>query len=439
MNPAAGTEGGGKQPASDRTPAVKALTLACLALAIAWAVALVEWREGYDSVVRLMHWWLVWAGGDDSWMPMRAAYAWHEAGHSGTMYQHVLFAQHIKFQYPPTSLLVFAIPDALHMPVSDGFLNLVGWLSVLVEAAATAALMALATREWRYPGLRFAAVLLAFIMSLTFYPVLWAYKEGQIQTWLSAWFAAAALFFFVGRKRMAGGLAGAICIAKPQFVVFLVWALLRRERSFAASMAVVLAVVLSASLLVFGWSDHVGYLAALSYMSQHGEAFLRNYSVNGVMNRLLHNGYSIDFQSHAYAPYNPVVYAATVASSIAIIASCLLYRRREAATVADFLAAGLSLTIASPIAWEHHYGILPPAFAILTIALVRRSGKPDNRMLAAVLFAAFLACDIVVPCIAAWAYGPVSILQATVLFGALAVLFLLYRLRPGLQLRVVNA
>jgi len=410
-------------------PALKAVALACLALSTTMAVGAVQWWHGDESIVRFLHWWLVSVQGDDSWMPMRAAYAWHAAGHSGTMYRHVLFDQHIKFQYPPASLLIFVIPAALHLTVSNGLLNLIGWFSVLAEAAATAVLTALWTREWQQPRARMAAVILAFAMTLIFYPVLWGYTDGQIQAWLSAWFMFAALSFFVGRKGFAGALVGATCIAKPQFILFLVWALLRRERSFAAGMAMVLAVTFAASLYVFGWNDHVGYLSALSYISQHGETFIRNYSVNGLMNRLLHNGDSLLFTLHSYAPYNPIVFGATILNSIAFIAFCLLYRLQDETRLADLLIAGLCLTVASPVAWEHHYGFLPAAFALLAITLVRRSGAPWNGTFAAVLFAAFLACDIVMPPVAAWAGGPASILESTLLFGALGVLFLLCRLR----------
>jgi hypothetical protein len=89
-------------------------------------------------------------------------------------------------------------------------------------------------------------------------------------------------------------------------------------------------------------------------MSRHGEAFMRNYTVNGLMNRLIGSAYVLEFDPHAYAPFNPFVYAATLVSSAGFIGFCLFYKRHEKASVAGFLAVGLSLTIASPIAWEHH-------------------------------------------------------------------------------------
>src|SRR4029077_21279885 len=40
-------------------------------------------------------------------------------------------------------------------------------------------------------------------------------------------------------------------------------------------------------------------------------------------------------------------------------------------SVFDLFIASLSFTIASPIAWEHHYGILMPMYAVLLPALLR--------------------------------------------------------------------
>src|SRR5262249_58972314 len=39
--------------------------------------------------------------------------------------------------------------------------------------------------------------------------------------------------------------------------------------------------------------------------------------------------------------------------------------------VLDFCTMGLSATVASPIAWEHHYGILLPIFSVLLLSTLR--------------------------------------------------------------------
>jgi hypothetical protein len=60
-----------------------------------------------------------------------------------------------------------------------------------------------------------------------------------------------------------------------------------------------------------------------------------------------------------------LIYAGTVATSLAILSTALLRRGKEGDPdrVFDFCTMALSVTMASPIAWEHHYGIIFPIFA----------------------------------------------------------------------------
>jgi hypothetical protein len=409
------------------------LTVALMALALVsvFAITLPSWLAEQHSLIRLLHWWMVAVQGDDSWKPMRAAYDWFVHGDGSTIYRHIFFDQHIKFQYPPSSLLLFAIPDALGLPVSNRTLNLIGWISVPVVTVATAAHAWILTRDWPGRSLRIAATVLTAALAFTFYPVQWAYTQGQIQLWFTALFAIASLCWLGGRKGAAGAIIGVICFAKPQFLLILVWALLRREKSFAVAMAVVLAITFAASLYWFGWANHVDYLSALSHMSHHGEAFIRNYSVNGIMNRLLGNGYNLDFLPNEYAPYHPLVYGTTLLSSAVLIGFALFWQRSKPASLIDFFIIALTLTMASPIAWEHHYGILPPIFAVLALMLTREKAHWPA---VASLFLAFVASDIYLPPLPQFEAGITSLLQSPLYFGALAVLVLLYR-RRGLPLQ----
>jgi hypothetical protein len=129
------------------------------------AVLLVEPRLGLRSVVRrlallaflnvlvvnLTLWWAldsettlhhlqtflsVWTEEDDSWLPMSRAYNWFRGApetvaRSG-MYEAVFFQGKTKFQYPPSSLLVFYVLDQLDL-LSAGTnarqLNLINWFA----------------------------------------------------------------------------------------------------------------------------------------------------------------------------------------------------------------------------------------------------------------------------------------------------------------------
>ena len=419
-------------------PAAFLASLGALVL-INFAFALALHHAGLPTALWDLHVWLLFPSGqipswmhmDDSWTPMRQAYAWLVRPHHGTLYQQVFFAGHVKFQYPPSSLLLFAIPDALHLPVSDLTLNWIGWVSAAVEAAATGLIVFVAARGSRWasvsPALHLICAVAAGLAVFTFHSVLWSFSLGQIQAWLNACFALAVLAFLSGRQRLAGALVGAICLFKPQFALFLLWAILRRRWEFLAALAAVVATGLAASVAWFGIANHVDYLSAVSFMSRHGEALYTNVSVNGALNRLLGTSDPFMVDKHAFPPFNPVIYYISTAVSACLLATVFLFRGRSKGGLADFLAAGVVFTIASPIAWQHHLGILPPVFALLALALTGRSGA-RTATYAGFLAAAYLCTAIFVPPVASLASGVPSLVYCVPLLGAFVCVVLLLRL-----------
>jgi alpha-1,2-mannosyltransferase len=386
-----------------------------------------------------LHFWALWAIGhapswmpvDDSWMPMRKAYEWVSHPHHGTLYREVFFDQHVKFQYPPSSLLVFAIPDALHMPVTNRVLNWIGWLAVPAEAIATGAIAFETARgaAWarQSPHMHLACAIAAGLAVFSFHSVLWAFSLGQIQAWVNAWFAFAALAWLTGRERASGALIGLICLFKPQFGLFVIWAALRGRGRFLVGAVIVIAMGLGLSLAWFGFANHVDYLAALSFMNQHGEAYYPNASVNGVMNRLLSNDDPFIVDKEAFPSFHPLTYYISVAMSLAFLAIALFVRRKRAG-VAEFMAAAILFTIASPIAWTHHLGILPPVFAFLAVFLVNR-GQGVGAAVA--LAAAYLMSAFFVPPVPAFAGGVASLVYALPLAGALICTAMLLATTPA--------
>jgi len=149
--------------------------------------------------------------------------------------------------------------------------------------------------------------------------------------------------------------------------------------------------------------------------------------VNGLMNRLLFNGNNLEWLGKSFAPYNPVVYYSTVVSSAAILGTALLWRIRQKPQLLDLALIFLSVTIASPVAWEHHYGILLPIFAVLIPAAIAR--RPFGKWTEAYLFAAyFLVSQTLDLFTAQFANTHLNFLQSYLFFGAVMVLVLLYRL-----------
>jgi hypothetical protein len=178
------------------------------------------------------------------------------------------------------------------------------------------------------------------------------------------------------------------CIFKPQLAVFLLWGMLRREWRFTAAFGATTIAVLVCSIAHFGWQNHVDYLSVLSYLSRHGEALWANQSLNGLLNRLLHNGNASSWNPRVYPPYRPIIYlASTLFTVLCLVAGLLLPKlQRWSRTTEDYVFFGCLSVLMSPIAWEHHYGYF--FFAImLLISQSERLGRAQWWILTACVLA----------------------------------------------------
>jgi hypothetical protein len=248
------------------------------------------------------------------------------------------------------------------------------------------------------------------------------YEVGQIQAIISALFSVALYCWFTGRNKSAGVLLALMTLLKPQYALFTIWLGLRKKLgAFCANLAVLVAGA-GAAVAFFGWQESVKYFEVLSFMAKRGEAFYVNFSINGLLNRALLNGDNLVFQKHAFAPYHPFVYAATVATSILLIGLALWYpfgagRRSK---VEDFCTLAVTATVASPIAWDHHYGILFPIFALFAGA------APDSKHLAWCAGAYLLISRVWIPLHTLAAIPYLNALQSLPLLGIFMLLALLY-------------
>ena len=252
-----------------------------------------------------------------------------------------------------------------------------------------------------------------------------AYTLGQIQVWLNSLFALALLMWVMGRNAISGVLIGLICLIKPHFALFLIWALVRREWSFVVAFAVTACIGLAASVATFGWANHIDYLRALSYMAERGEAYYPNQSVNGLLNRLMsvsdpEHFNNLVFNINKFPPYNPWVYSATLISSSVILLAAIVWRSKPEDRVFDFCRMAISLTMASPIAWEHHYGILLPIFAIMVPSAIADRARMIWLMTSYVLVSTFIPATNLLA-LSFWNVG-----QSYLLVGAFILLALLY-------------
>lgn len=374
----------------------------------------------------------------DSWWPIRSALNSLDSHTSSSLYDKVLFDLGIKFQYPPTSLLLFDLLDtvpSLHL-TGDLALHVISWLLIIGTALIVARIFIHAIDLHLGPGLaegrtdRILLAAIAIALSVTFYPLVRAYTLGQVQVWLNFFFAAAVWFWIVDRRRLAGAMIACICIFKPQLGLLLIWALIRKEWNFVTGWSIVFIPAALLSLGRYGIENHFEYLQVISFISQHGEAYFPNNSVNGLLNRILFNGNNLQWQDHEFAPYNPIVHAGTLISSLIFVLLALFWRRgehRSTAATTDFLIVSLSFTIASPVAWEHHYGILLPIFAVVLPATLARSefGLRSVILLATAYFLASHYFEFT----NLFANSYLNVLQSYLFIGALLLLWHLYQLR----------
>ena len=258
---------------------------------------------------------------------------------------------------------------------------------------------------------------------LLFYPITHGLYLGQIQTILTFGFAAAFFCWISGREKASGAILGVMALVKPQYALFLLWAALRRRLGALASGIAAFVTGVLASCCVFGFHNNVDYLKVLHFIAMHGESYVTNQSMNGLLNRLLFNGSNLIWMENAFAPFNPIVFAGTILSSFALVGLSLFFpwgsSRKSGAD--DFACCLLVTTMASPVAWEHHYGILFPIFIWLWF---RKPASAVSRSRVILIGLAYILASDNIKLLDGLASIPVlNIFQSCLYFGALLVDF----------------
>jgi len=393
------------------------------AVAIPWALHVSAGTARQNTIVGHADQFASRSQAEDSWRPMRAALEYATQAPGSDIYEEVFFRRHLKFQYPPSALLFIG-------PPSNRTLNAISWFAVWTTAIITVVLLLASATERNIaphnPRERILLGIASLGLCLTFYPLLKGYTLGQIQVWVTALFALATWAVFRGRQFTAGVCIGVACCIKPPLAPLAVWALVRREWRFAVGMAVAVASGLSLSVAMFGVTSHISYLRVLSFIAPRGEAYYPNHSVNGLLNRWFQNGSILAFDDFAFSPYHPVVAAGTTFTSAGLLLAALVVPsfRRTVDRRLDFAVMALTATIASPIVWEHHYGVVLPIVALTAPFVILQS--PAGRATPWLLTLSFLLMAQYLHEVQRLAYTWWNPLQSYALFGALLLLFLLY-------------
>jgi hypothetical protein len=400
--------------------------LVAVVIPLTLAAALALLGHGRGTLLAGLYKWLTLTAGVDSWMPLNRAVEQFNGGKA--IYGPLFFQEHIKFQYPPSSVLIFTYLNKLGI-TRPAVLDLLNWCLVAGNAVLVAILGAAMARNSAKPAIREHSLLLgllSLLACLLSYPVMRAYALGQTQVWINFLFAGACLCWYYGNKSIAGAAIGLICLIKPQFGLFLPWALMARQWQFILGWVAIFVPATIIALAMFGIGEHLAYLQVLSALSRSGESFFANQSLNGMLNRLLDNGPVLDWEPNAFPPVLPFVRWTTLLSSILLVGAVLLRQVKRHADLADFQLAALAFTMASPIAWEHHYGILP---AIFVTAYFMLQAPEDSRLAPRTGILLALAFVLSGAGLGKWsgiAAAPWNLLYSYNFFGAALLAWLLY-------------
>ncbi len=311
--------------------------------------------------------------GNDSWRPMQLAYDhWVESQGQSLLYTDLLLPVKLKFLYPPTTLLITQFIETNHINLLT-FSTAATITFLFLMAAGVVATVLHAYKVYKAPQLspveQTAVGLLLTFLLFTFYPVVKAATLGQMQVWLNAFFAIAILCYITGWDILAGILLGLMASVKPHYALFILWGMLRGNKRMVIAIIVTGALGVLLGMREFGFAMYIDYMRGLSFVSQHGELVYTNQSFNALAGRLFSVRYpevfnNLRWNGYRYPPYNIWIFSFTQITSIAVLLIALIKTKSQSgdAKLADFLLMGLGATLASPIAWEHHYGVLFPIF-----------------------------------------------------------------------------
>ncbi len=372
--------------------------------------------------------------GTDSWLTMREAIEYIKNHPDSLVYQHIFFNEGVKFQYPPTSLLLLEPFYSLSFPHLLDVLNFLGWISVwligwvsyLIFQRSVNASIVFADRRHKWIWL-----LLFLAFAITFYPFMRSWRLGQVQTFLTLLFAVSVYCLITQRQLLAGIAIGLVCVVKPPLALLLFWGILRRRWAFVGGMVATGTVILLASLYFYGWQNHLDYFSVLSYIGRRGEVYYPNQSVNGLLNRLLDNGSSVVWTPNEFPSYHPVVYSLTLMTSLVLIIAALVPVTRRMnlpvqVQLLDFAVAALSFTMATPVAWEHHYGIL---FPLLAVILAYNFNRDTARWEWGLMIVSYFLLSNLLEITHRWPNSPANIFQSYVFYSAVLLLGYFYWLR----------
>ena len=431
-------------------PVIKQLLfLFLLNLALAFAIKSVTNHYGiknnkmsFDHAV----WVFTAEMGNDSWRPMQLAYDhWTASGKQSLLYTDLLLPVKVKFLYPPTALLLTQFINTNNIdPLA--FSTAATIIFLFLMAGAGVATMLHIYRMYQAPQLspteQAVIGILLTLLLFTFYPVVKAATLGQMQVWLNAFFAIAILCYITGWDILAGIMLGLMASIKPHYALFILWGLLRGNKKLVIAITVTGLAGVLLGMREFGFAMYLDYLKGLSFVTQHGESVYTNQSFNALAGRFFSVRYpelfnNLRWNAYRYPPYNVWVFAFTQITSIAILLITLVKTKSQSgeSKLADFLLMGLGATMASPIAWEHHYGILFPVFVCVWLTMWFGDTPLKNTWAKAAFVLLYLVAANVFPFTKFIADSYINVLQSYLLIAASGLFLILLLIKHPIKSR----
>lgn len=359
----------------------------------------------------------------DSWLPMMKSLDYFAAHPTEPIYYAHLYDTLI---YPLASLLPLVVLRKLGLSDSAMLetLAITSWLAVL-GVGAVSLWMGQRLLQRRGVSVDWKSILAVMLACIGCYPLIKGYALGNAQTFLSFLFAVLLLLWTTGRERSGGVVAALLAFVKPQYGLLFVWMAVRRRWGAAAAFVICSVILIALSVAVFGWHNNLDYIHVLSSLSRKAQSHYGNQSMFGTLNRVIGNGENISYTPLVYTPYIAWVYRATLITGLVLIGGALLFPwGKLRGSTADLAATGLASVASSPMAWEHHYGIVFAIAAWTWFAYGCWQQRPPWLLALASFLTlnALTATNFLAPHLG-W-----NVLQSYLYIGALLMLFVLMRL-----------
>jgi hypothetical protein len=359
----------------------------------------------------------------DSWLPMMKSLDYFRDNPTKPIYFAPLYdtlIYSLVSELPLLLLRKLGVSDPLMLR-----LLAIGSFLAVMGIIASALLMGKRLLARRGASLQWPAMVAVALAVLFCYPVLKGFSLGNAQTYLSCGFAVLLMLWTEGHERSSGILSCALTCVKPQFALVLIWMLIRKRWNAAVAFLVTGVVLFAISTAVFGLHNNLDYLKVLSSLSHKAQSHYGNQSMFGTVNRMIFNGENLGYTPYVYTPYIPWVYKLTVTTALALLALALFFPwGKLKGSTADLAAIGIVSVASSPMAWEHHYGIVLGIFAWLWFGY--GAGQQKRPWLTGLAF--FLTCNELSGFNFLYNHVGWNLLQSYIYIGALLLMGILMTL-----------